>query len=229
MSRLKELPESELPRERLARHGAGALSNSELIAILLRVGMAGTNVLELADQLLRKYNNLTALARCSVAELSKIKGVGPAKAVQLAAAFALGNRLARETIANEPFDNPALIYEMLAGEMRALNTESLRVVLLNTRYHLIRIEEISNGSTKETLAPVPEILKSVIAGGAGAFILIHNHPSGDPSPSHADRALTRRIAEAASLLQLEFLDHIIFGAPRQEMPGYCSFREAGIL
>lgn len=229
MSRLKELPESELPRERLARHGAGALSNSELIAILLRVGLEGTNVLELADALLRKYNSLTALARCSVAELSKIKGIGPAKAVQLAAAFALGNRLARETIANEPFDNPELIHQMLAGEMRALNTESLRVILLDTRFHLVRIDEISHGSAKETLAPLPEILKSVISNGASAFVLIHNHPSGDPAPSQADRALTRRLAEATQLLQLNFLDHIIFGAPTSTTPGYFSFRDAGIL
>ncbi|HEY5752433.1 MAG TPA: DNA repair protein RadC [Chthoniobacterales bacterium] len=229
MSRLKELPESELPRERLARHGTGALSNSELIAILLRVGTEGTNVLELADGLLRKYNNLTALARCPVAELSKIKGIGPAKAIQLAAAFALGNRLARETIANEPFDKPELIHQLLAGEMRALNTESLRVILLDTRFHLIRIEEISHGSAKETLAPLPEILKAVITGGASGFILIHNHPSGDPTPSQADRALTRRLAEAGQLLQLNFLDHIIFGAPSTATPGYFSFREAGIL
>lgn len=229
MARLKEMPPEELPRERLQRHGAGALSNSELIAILLRTGMEGTHVLELADQMLSRYQNLTAIARCSVQELSAIKGVGPAKAVQLAAAFALGHRLGYERLASEPFDDPATIYEFLGTQMRMLTTESLQVVLLNTKLHLIAIEEVSKGSINETVAHVPAIFKPVLLNQAYAFILVHNHPSGNPEPSPADNQFTRRLGEVAQLMQVRFLDHLICGVPTEKKRGYYSYRESGIL
>ena len=229
MARLKEMPLDELPRERLQRHGAGALSNSELIAILLRTGMEGTHVLELADQMLSRYQNLTAIARCSVQELSAIKGVGPAKAVQLAAAFALGHRLGYERLASEPFDDPARIYEFLGTQMRMLTTESLQVVLLNTKLHLIAIEEVSKGSINETVAHIPAIFKPVLLNQAYAFILVHNHPSGNPEPSPADNQFTRRLGEVAQLMQVRFLDHLICGVPTEKKRGYYSYRESGIL
>ncbi len=229
MARLKELPADELPRERLQRHGAGSLSNSELIAILLRTGMEGTHVLELADQMLARYQTLTAIARCSVQELSQIKGVGPAKAVQLAAAFTLGHRLGYERITSEPFDDPKVIYQLLGGELRMLSTESLRVVLLNTKLHLISIEEVSKGSINETVAHIPLIFKPVMVSQAYAFILVHNHPSGNPEPSPADNQFTRRLAEAAQLMQVRFFDHLICGVPTDQKPGYYSYREHGVL
>ena len=229
MSRLKELPADELPRERLQRHGAGALSNSELIAILLRTGMEGTHVLDLADQLLSRYQNLTAIARCSVQELSSIKGVGPAKAVQLAAAFALGHRLGFERMASEPFDDPKMIYEFLGTQMRTLAHESLRVVLLNTKLHLISIEEVSKGSINETVAHIPSIFRPILMNQAYAFILVHNHPSGNPEPSTADNQFTRRLNEVAQLMQVRFLDHLICGVPTATKAGYHSYREHGIL
>jgi DNA repair protein RadC len=229
MSRLKELPPEELPRERLQRHGPGSLSNAELIAILLRTGMEGTHVLELADQLLARYKTLTAIARCSVRELSAIKGVGPAKAVQLAAAFALGHRLSYEEITREPFDDAEVIYKLLGAEMRSLTEECLRVILLNTKMHLISIEEISRGSINETLAHLPAIFRPVVLSQAYAFIIIHNHPSGSIDPSLPDVKITHRIKEAADLLEVRFLDHMIFGMPRAHKPGYYSFREARIL
>ncbi|MEO7933859.1 MAG: DNA repair protein RadC [Chthoniobacterales bacterium] len=229
MARLKELPADELPRERLQRHGAGSLSNAELIAILLRTGMEGTHVLELADQLLTRYQTLTAIARCSVQELSKIKGVGPAKAVQLAAAFALGHRLGYERITTEPFDNPEVIYQFLGAQMRMLSTESLQVVLLNTQLHLISIEEVSKGSINETVAHIPLIFRPVLASQAYAFILVHNHPSGNPEPSSADNQFTRRLAEVAQLMQVRLMDHLICGVPTETKRGYYSYRESGIL
>ncbi|HEX8371621.1 MAG TPA: DNA repair protein RadC [Chthoniobacterales bacterium] len=229
MARLKELPAEELPRERLQRHGAGSLSNAELIAILLRTGMEGTHVLELADQLLSRYQTLTRIARCSVQELSAIKGVGPAKAVQLAAAFALGNRLGYERMTREPFESPEIIYQFLAGEMRSLAEESLRVLLLDTKLHLMSIEEISKGSINETVAHVPSIFKPILVSQAYASILVHNHPSGNPEPSSADNQFTRRLAEVAQLMQVRFLDHMIFGMPSDTRPGYFSYREGGLL
>ncbi len=227
--KIRELPEQERPREKLTNLGANALSDSELIAILLRTGLPGANAVDVARQILMRFGSLGQLARASVTELAEIKGVGPAKAVQLAAAFGLATRLARETLARTPLDKPQLVYDLLGAEMRQLGKESLRVVLLDTKLHLLRVEEISLGSLNECLAHPREILRPAILHSAYAFILAHNHPSGDPSPSEADRRLTLRIAEAARLLQLTFFDHIIVGAPSLDRPAYFSFREAGIL
>jgi DNA repair protein RadC len=227
--KIRELPEQERPREKLTNLGANALSDSELIAILLRTGLPGANAVDVARQLLMRFGSLGQLARASVTELAEIKGVGPAKAVQLAAAFGLATRLARETLARIPLDKPQLVYDLLGPEMRQLGKESLRAILLDTKLHLLRVEEISLGSLNECLAHPREILRPAILHSAYAFILAHNHPSGDPSPSEADRRLTLRIAEAARLLQLTFFDHIIVGAPSPDRPAYFSFREAGIL
>ncbi len=227
--KIRELPEQERPREKLTNLGANALSDSELIAILLRTGLPGANAVDVARQLLMRFGSLGQLARASVTELAEIKGVGPAKAVQLAAAFGLATRLARETLARTPLDKPQLVYDLLGAEMRQLGKESLRAILLDTKLHLLRVEEISLGSLNECLAHPREILRPAILHSAYAFILAHNHPSGDPSPSEADRRLTLRIAEAARLLQLTFFDHIIVGAPSLDRPAYFSFREAGIL
>ena len=226
---IQELPEGDRPREKLARLGAGALSEAELIAILLRVGMKGVNAVELARQILVKYGTLAALARCSVAEIAKIKGVGLAKAVQLAAAFGLGQRLAFETIAAQPMDRPELIHQFLGAEMRTLERESLRVVLLDTKLHLIRVEQVSLGSLNETTAHPREILRPALIHAAYAFVLVHNHPSGDPAPSDADRRMTRRLIDAANLLQIRMTDHVIIGAPLEGRLPYFSVAEAAMM
>lgn len=226
---IHELPEEDRPREKLAAKGAGALSDSELIAILLRTGMQGANAIEVARALLAEYKTLGALSRCSVREIAKIKGIGMAKAVQLAAAFGLGARLARETLSKQKIDAPELVYDLLGPEMRALHKESLRIILLDTRYHLLRIEEISLGSVNESIAHPREIFRPALIYSAYAIIVAHNHPSGDPSPSEADHRLTRRLAEAAQLLQINLLDHIIIGSPDNNRTPYFSFKEAGVL
>lgn len=226
---IQEMPERDRPREKLASHGATACSDSELIAILLRTGLKGRNVVELAIELLGKHKSLGGLSRCTVKELAATKGIGLAKAVQLAAAFGLGQRLARETLTKSKVDSPALVYELLGAEMRALNQESLRVILLDTRYHLIDIQQISLGSLNESIAHPREIFKPAITHSAFAIIVVHNHPSGDPSPSEADRRLTRRLAEASQLLQIGLLDHIIIGSPDNNRLPYFSFKEAGML
>jgi DNA repair protein RadC len=231
MSQLKirEMPRDERPREKLAAHGAAALTSPELIAILLRTGRRGANAVEVARQLLEKYGSLTGLTRCTVDELRKVKGIGPTKAVQLVAAFGLGHRLARETLSKQKIDSPELVNELVGPEMRRLRKESLRVILLDTRYHLIRVEEVSIGSVNESIAHPRDIFRPALVSSAYAVIVVHNHPSGDASPSQTDHSLTRRLAEAAELLQIKLLDHIIIGAPADGSPGYFSFKEAGVL
>jgi DNA repair protein RadC len=223
------MPEDERPREKLVAHGASSLSDAELIAILLRTGRVGANVIVVARDLLSRHGSLRELSRCTVTELAKLPGVGVAKAVQLAAAFDLGNRLAREPLANQKIDSPELADQLVGGEMRMLRKEEMRAVLLDTRYRLIRIEDVSTGSVNESIAHPREIFRPAVIASAYAVIVVHNHPSGDPSPSQADHSLTRRLAEAAELMQIKLLDHIIIGAQSQNSPGYFSFKEAGVL
>lgn len=226
---IHELPQQDRPREKLVKLGASALSDSELIAIQLRTGIKGANAIDVARTLLAKFKSLKALQRASVKEIASVKGIGTAKAVQLAAAFQFGHRLAQEGVAQSRIDSPPLVYELLGTEMRSLQKESLRVVLLDTRYHLLRVEEVSLGSLNESIAHPREIFRPAMVHSAYAVIVVHNHPSGDPSPSEADHRLTRRLSEAAQLLQINLLDHIIIGAPAQGRPPYYSFKEGGIL
>ena len=227
--KIHELPADERPRERLAAHGAAALSDSELIAILLRTGVVGANAIEVARQLLAEFGNLSGLARSTVQELARIKGVGTAKAVQLAAAFGLASRLARETLDRRTVDTPAKIFELLGAEMRALQTESLRVLLLDTKLKLMRSEEIFRGSINECIAHPREIFRPALLHSAYALIVVHNHPSGDPTPSSSDQRLTSRLREAAELLQIRLIDHIILGSGDGGRQPWFSFREAGVL
>ena len=227
---IQELPPEDRPREKMERLGADALSDCELIAILLRTGMQGANAVDVARAIMLEYGSLSAVSRCGVKELSRIKGVGPAKAMQLAAAFGLGARLARETVGNTPLDSPSRIYNLLAREMRALRQESLRVVLLDTKHHLIRVEEVFLGSLNETMAHPREIFRPALLHSAAAIVLVHNHPSGDPTPSEADRRMTRRLKDAADMLRINLIDHVIIGAPNENgAPGYVSFRELGLI
>ncbi len=228
--KIREMPQEERPREKLAAHGASALTDPELIAILLRTGVPGANAIEVARKLLNDYGSLGELSRCTVDELSRMRGVGFAKAVQLVAAFGLGQRLARETLSKQKIDSPELVNELVVGpEMRRLRKESLRVILLDTRYHLIRVEEVSIGSVNESIAHPRDVFRPALVSSAYAVIVVHNHPSGDASPSQTDHSLTRRLAEAAELLQIKLLDHIIIGAPSEGSSGYFSFKEAGVL
>ena len=227
--KIQELPAQDRPREKLAALGAGALSDSELIAILLRTGMVGANAIDVARELLAEYKTLGGLARCTVRELEKIPGVGPAKAVQLAAAFGLATRLAREQLIKQKLDTPELVYALLGAEMRALSRESLRVVLLDTQLQLMRSEEVSSGSLNESVAHPREIFRPALIYAAFAIIVVHNHPSGDPAPSDADRRLTVRLAEVARLLQITLFDHVIIGTGDNGRRPYFSFREMGLL
>lgn len=224
-----ELPEADRPREKLAAQGAAALADAELLAILLRTGIKGTSAIEMGRGLIARYKSLAALARCSVPELAKIRGMGLAKAVQLAAAFGLASRLARERFAREKIDSPELVYELLGAEMSLLQKESLRVVLLDTKHQLLRVEAISLGSLNESVAHPREIFQPVLLYSAYGFIVVHNHPSGDPTPSEADRRLTMRLQEGAKILQVHLMDHVIIGSSENNRLPYFSFKETGLL
>jgi DNA repair protein RadC len=227
--KIREMPQQERPREKLAALGPSALSDAELIAILLRTGVSGTNVVDLARELLQRFGSLTELSRCTVDELSKVRGIKRDKALQLVAAFQLGQRLAREALFKQKIDSPEIVNELLGAEMRMLRKECMRVILLDTRYRLKRIEDVSLGSINESIAHPREVFHPAVRSEAYAVIVVHNHPSGDATPSQADHSLTRRLAEAADLLQIKLLDHIIIGAPADGQPGYFSFKEAGVL
>jgi DNA repair protein RadC len=228
-TKIREMPQDERPREKLLGRGAAALTDPELIAILLRTGVPGANAVEVARQLLERYGSLSGLSRCSVKEIELIHGIGAAKAIQLVAAFGLGQRLANERLSRQKLDSPELIHDLVAAEMRTLHKESLRVILLDTRYHLLRMEEISRGSVNESIAHPRDVFRPAVISSAYAVIVVHNYPSGDPSPSQSDHSLTRRLAEAAELLQIKLLDHIIIGAPAEGRLPYFSFKEAGVL
>jgi len=227
--KIREMPQNERPREKLLGRGAAALTDPELIAILLRTGLPGANAVEVARQLLERYGSLSGLSRCTVKEIASIRGIGAAKAIQLVAAFGLGQRLANERLSRQKLDSPELVHDLVAAEMRTLHKESLRVILLDTRYHLLRMEEVSLGSVNESIAHPRDVFRPAVISSAYAVIVVHNHPSGDPSPSQSDHSLTRRLAEAAELLQIKLLDHIIIGAPAEGRLPYFSFKEAGVL
>jgi DNA repair protein RadC len=227
--RLKDQPESERPRERLAEHGPDSLSPAELVAILLRTGLKGTNVLEVARQLVGRYGTLTALAQARREDLQAVRGIGRDKAVTLLAAFALARRMAAELRVESPvLDHPQAIADLLREDNRVREVETLQVVLLNTRRRLIRVEEVSNGTLDTLLVHAREVFRRAIIANAAALVLAHNHPSGDPTPSEADIKITRDLIRAGQLLKIDVLDHIILGRASVERPkDYTSLRELG--
>jgi DNA repair protein RadC len=228
--RLKDQPASERPRERLIDHGADALSAAELIAILVRTGLRGTNAVEIGRQLLHKFGSLEALARASVDELRCVKGIGRDKAVTLVAAFTLAGKMAQELQRESPvLDNPEAIAQLLRGDNFLNNVEIFQVLLLNTRRRLIRmVQPIAEGTLDTILVHPREVFKTAIGANAAAVVLAHNHPSGDPTPSEADIKVTRDLIRAGQLLKIEVLDHIILGRATRDRPkDYVSLRELG--
>ncbi len=228
-SRLKDQPAGERPRERLIEHGAMALSAAELIAILVRTGLRGTNALDIGRQLVQKFGSLGALARASVDDLQCIRGIGPDKAVTLVAAFTLGSKIAEELHRESPvLDKPQNIAELLREQNRLKTVETFQILLLTTRRKLIRVEQVSQGLLDTILVHPREVFHSAIAARASAIVLVHNHPSGDPTPSEADIKVTRDLIRAGQLLKIEVLDHVILGRATVDRPkDYSSLRELG--
>lgn len=227
--RIRDLPQGERPREKLAQHGPAALDNAELMALFISTGVKGRSAIEIGRDLIRKYGSMGALGSLPVSELAKEHGLGLAKASKLAAAFELGTRVAREQLREVPLDTPELIYGFFAPQMRHLAQEQVVVAVLDARLRHIGTTVVSIGTVSESTAHPREILRPVITRGAHGFVLIHNHPSGDPSPSRADETVTRKLADAAKLMQVVFLDHVIIGRPALGRSAYFSFREAGVI
>lgn len=228
--RLQEMPIDERPREKAERHGFEALSDAELLAIFIRTGLPGKNALDVARDLLRDCGGFASLSRCTPKEIRRhAKGIGPAKSVEMAAAFEIGKRLARGQDLMPVLDTAERIFDFFGRELMALRQESLRVLLLDTKLRLIRAEEISLGSVNECVAHPREIFRQAVIHSAFGVAIIHNHPSGDPSPSPADYRVTRSLKEAAHLLQIPLIDHVILGSPDGGRVPYFSFKEAGII
>jgi DNA repair protein RadC len=228
--RIREIPEADRPREKLTARGASSLTDAELIAIFLRTGTHERNVIDVAREVLSARGGLHALSRASVQELiNSAKGIGPAKAAELAAVFEVGKRLARGPGKRLKLNTPQAVYELLSPEMWTLDRERLYVLLVDTKHQLIWMEIVSVGSLNESIAHPREILRPALIHSAYGFILAHNHPSGDPAASDADRRLTRRIHEAADLLRINLIDHIIVGTPEEGRQPYFSFKENNLL
>ncbi len=209
---IRDMPEGERPRERLAQYGAESLSNSELIAILLRTGMKGESVVNMSNRLLSEFNGLEGMGRASHQELCAMNGISQAKACQLLAAFELGRRLTSLSPEDRPkINSPRDVYNLLGADMRYREQEHLRVLLVSTNSEVVSNYEIYKGTVNSAAVRVSEVLRPAIRENCPSIIVVHNHPSGDPAPSGPDILITRQIKQAAELMDIELLDHIVIG------------------
>lgn len=213
--RITDLATEERPRERLMHLGPQALAASELLAILLRVGVPGENAVQVGQRLLKIFGGISGLQRAPMEELCNQRGIGEAKAAQIKAAIELGRRLTLESPDERPaINSPADAAALVMYEMSALEQEHLRVILLDTRNRVLEIVEIYKGSVNSSQIHVGEIFKAAIRRNAPALIVVHNHPSGDPTPSPDDAVVTRAIVQAGKLLDVDVLDHMVIGQGR---------------
>jgi DNA repair protein RadC len=222
--RITDMAADERPRERLGKLGPQALSSAELLAILLRVGVTGENAVQVGQRLLQTFGGLTGLHRASFDEVRAQHGIGEAKAAQIKAAIELGRRLTLESPDERPaINSPAEAAALVQYEMSGLEQEHLRVILLDTRNRVLDIVEIYRGSVNSSQVHIGEVFKPAIRRNATAIIVIHNHPSGDPTPSPDDVAVTRAILQAGKLLDIDVLDHMVIGQGR-----WVSLKERGL-
>lgn len=213
--RITDMAESDRPRERLARLGPQYLNREELLAILLRVGVSGENAVQVGHRLLEKFGGLSGLHRASFAEVCQQHGVGPAKAAQIKAALEIGQRLKLEEWKERPIINsPQDAADLVMHEMSVLEQEELCVILLDTRNRVLDIINVYKGSLNSSQVRVGELFKEAIRKNSAAMIVVHNHPSGDPTPSPDDVTITRAIIQAGKLLDIDVLDHLVIGQNR---------------
>jgi DNA repair protein RadC len=221
---IKELPSSERPRERLLHYGVSALSTAELIAIILRTGVQDENAVRMAQRLLATFDGLAGLAQSGAPELMAERGLGPAKTAQLKAALELGRRLLVAAPGERPqVRTPADAANLVMSEMHLLEQEHLRVMLLDTKNRVLDTPTIYVGSLNTSLIRVGELFREAIRANCASLIVLHNHPSGDPTPSPEDVAVTRQIVEAGKLMDIDVLDHLIIGRQR-----FVSLKERGL-
>ncbi len=222
---IRELPPEQRPRERMLKEGATSLSDIDLLAIMLRTGTAKSSAMELAAAILSRFKDLRVLSQATIEELSEIKGIGPVKAVQVKAALELGRRLAalpaeERTIIRCPEDVCSLLME----DLRNMDREYFLALLLNTKNQVLAKETISIGTLNASMVHPRELFKVAIRRSAAAVILVHNHPSGDPTPSREDIALTKRLQEAGEIIGIDVLDHIVIGDNR-----FTSLKSQGLI
>jgi DNA repair protein RadC len=221
---MKHLAPHDRPREKLERLGPAALGDNELLAVILGSGSREAGALALANTLLARADGLAGLTRTSVLELQQVDGIGRARAAQVLAAVELGRR----TLLRDPSERPRLtspqqIARHLLPQFGASPVEQFGVLMLGTKHHVLRVKIVSIGSLDQTVVHPREVFREAAAASAAAVVLFHNHPSGDPTPSPDDIALTRRLADAGEIMGIEVLDHLILGEHR-----YFSMREAGV-
>jgi len=211
---IAEIPGRDRPRERLERLGSEALSDSELLAILLRTGRRGRSVLDLSRDVLGRFNDsLDALASATVPELRSVHGIGQAKAVEIRAAFELAKRLAKGRLTAERlrFSDPVVVADYMREELRTLHQEELRALLLDTKHFLIRQVNITRGLVNCAHAHAREVFRAAIRESATRIVLVHNHPSGDPTPSDEDIQVTEKLVQAGKIIGIDVADHVIIG------------------
>lgn len=225
---IKDWPEDERPREKLLKRGAAALSDAELLALVLRTGdaAAGKTAIDLGRELLERFDgNLRELAQAELNELQQIKGLGLAKAASIKAAFTLGSRFQTRRLETlERFTSPAQVFEFFHHELRDNRKELFLILLLDGKNRITRKVQVSEGSLNQSIVHPREVFAPAVRESAATVIFIHNHPSGDPAPSREDREITRRLKEAGDILGIKVLDHIIIGDG-----SYYSFVESGLL
>lgn len=222
---IRDVPEQDRPRERMWRHGAQALSHAELLAILLRTGHAQESVTALSQRVLAHAGGLKGLMGLSLEELTTIKGVGPAKAVQIKAGIELGLRVAREvSLLDKHIRSPEDAANYLMDEMRYLTREHFVCLFLNTKNRILGQETIFVGSLNASIVHPREVFQAALKRNSASLICVHNHPSGDPTPSLEDIEVTKRLVEAGKILGIEVLDHIIIGEKR-----YVSLKSLGLM
>ena len=223
--KLKDWPENERPRERLLYYGVEALSDAQLLAIILRTGGGGKGVLPLAVELLDSFKGLRNIEAASIYDLSKVKGLGSAKIAQIKAAFELGKRLMSESEEHKPvFTTSREVYSYFAPRFKNLKKEVFITGLLDAKNRLAREVRVSEGTLTNSLIHPREVFREAIRESAASVIFIHNHPSGDPEPSRDDLAVTERLKGAGEIIGIQVLDHVIIGDGK-----YVSFKDKGIF
>ncbi len=230
--RLKDMAVSDRPQERLQKLGPAALSDTELLAMLLRSGSRGVNVLTVAQNLVTEAGALATLIGWSEVDFRRLKGIGRVKALQLVAVMEVARRVLGAGTTVAPLMNkPELVHAHFQSILAGLTVEKFWVLCLNRKNRLLKLVEITSGTATTSLAHPREVYREAIRHGATALICAHNHPSGDPSPSTADLQVTRQLREAARAVDIDLIDHVILGrtAADPQGRGYYSFRQAGML
>ncbi len=212
---IREMPSEDRPREKLVKLGSGALTDSELVAILLRVGIAGENVVALSQRLLRDYGGLSGLSRVPLAELCELRGMGEAKAAQLKAALEIGRRLLlAEPDQRLQVRSPGDLANPLILEMSGLEQEHLKLIMLDNKNRVLKMQTVYVGTINSSQIRIAEVFREAIRQNSASVIIAHNHPSGDPTPSPEDVRVTEEIIEAGKLLEIDLLDHLVIGHGR---------------